>query len=77
MKTLPLRKIGNSQGVLLEKTILELVEADDKNTVFAVKIEDGEIRLRPITKAEQKALIKKAAKDVMKEQKPILEKLAK
>lgn len=77
MKTLPLRKIGNSQGVLLEKTILELVDADDKNTVFAVTIEDGEIRLRPITKAEQKALIKKAAKDVMQEQKPVLEKLAK
>lgn len=77
MKIVPLRKIGNSQGVLLEKTILELVDVDDKNAVFAVKIENGEIRLRPITKAEQKTLIKKAAKTVMTEQSPILKKLAK
>lgn len=77
MKTLALRQIGNSQGVLLEKTILELIGADEKNTVFALRIENGEIHLRPITKAEQKELIKKAAKGITEEQAPILKKLAK
>lgn len=77
MKTLALRQIGNSQGVLLEKTILELIGADQKNTVFALRIENGELHLRPITKAEQKELIKKAAKGITEEQAPILKKLAK
>ena len=77
MKTLALRQIGNSQGVLLEKTILELIGADQKNTVFALRIENGELHLRPITKAEQKELIKKAAKGIAEEQAPILKKLAK
>ena len=77
MKTVALRQIGNSQGVLLEKTILELVGADEKNTVFALRIENGEIHLRPVTKAEQKELIKKAARSVTQEQAPILKKLAK
>ena len=77
MKTVALRQIGNSQGVLLEKTILELVGADEKNTVFALRIENGEIHLRPVTKAEQKELIKKAARSVTQEQASILKKLAK
>lgn len=77
MKTLALRQIGNSQGVLLEKTILELIGADQKNTVFALRIENGELHLRPITTAEQKELIKKAAKGITEEQAPILKKLAK
>ncbi|MCB0367776.1 MAG: hypothetical protein H6624_02480 [Bdellovibrionaceae bacterium] len=76
MKTLPLRKIGNSQGVILEKTILELVGADDQNAVFALNIENGEIRLRPLTRAEQKEMIKKAAKKVTKDQARILKKLS-
>lgn len=77
MKTLALRQIGNSQGVLLEKTILELIGADQKNTVFALRIENGELILRPLTRAEQKEMIKKAAKDITEEQAPILKKLAK
>lgn len=77
MKTLALRQIGNSQGVLLEKTILELIGADQKNTVFALRIENGELHLRPITKAEQKELIKKTVKGITEEQAPVLKKLAK
>ncbi len=77
MKTLALRQIGNSQGVLLEKTILELVGADQKNTVFALRIEGGELILRPLTRAEQKEMIKKAAAGITEEQAPILKKLAK
>ena len=77
MKILALRQIGNSQGVLLEKTLLELVGADQKNVVFAVKVEGGEIILRPLTRAEQKEMIKRAAKDIIEEQASILKKLAK
>ena len=77
MKMLALRQIGNSQGVLLEKTLLELVGADQKNVVFAVKVEGGEIILRPLTRAEQKEMIKRAAKDIIEEQASILKKLAK
>jgi antitoxin component of MazEF toxin-antitoxin module len=77
MKTLALRQIGNSQGVLLEKTVLELIGADEKNTVFALRIENGELHLRPVTKSEQKELIKKAAKGITQEQSTVLKKLAK
>lgn len=77
MKTLALRQIGNSQGVLLEKTVLELIGADEKNTVFALRIENGELHLRPVTKSEQKELIKKAAKSITQEQSTVLKKLAK
>lgn len=77
MKKLALRQIGNSQGVLLEKTVLELIGADEKNTVFALRIENGELHLRPVTKSEQKELIKKAAKSITQEQSTVLKKLAK
>ena len=77
MKTVALRQIGNSQGIILEKTILELVHADEKNAVFDVQVEGNKIVLRPLSKAEQKAMIMKAAQDVTDEQAPILKKLAK
>ncbi|MDZ4661058.1 MAG: AbrB/MazE/SpoVT family DNA-binding domain-containing protein [Pseudomonadota bacterium] len=77
MKTLALRQIGNSQGIILEKTILELIGADQKNTVFAIRVEDGELILRPLNAKEQKEMIKRAAKEITQEQAPILKKLAK
>jgi antitoxin component of MazEF toxin-antitoxin module len=77
MKTVALRQIGNSQGIILEKTILELVHADEKNAVFDVQVEGNKIVLRPLSRAEQKAMILKAAQDVTDEQAPVLKKLAK
>jgi len=77
MKTLALRQIGNSQGIILEKTILELIGADEKTAVFALRVEKGELILRPLSREEQKAMIKKAAKSVSEDQAPILKKLAK
>ena len=77
MKTLALRQIGNSQGVILEKTVLELVGADRRNTVFVLRIDNGALILRPMTDEEQKQMIEKAAEEVTNEQAPILEKLAK
>lgn len=77
MKTLPLRKIGNSQGIILEKTILELIGADEKTAVFAIQVDNGALILRPLSREEQKAMIKKAARAVAEDQAPILKKLAK
>ncbi len=53
------------------------IGADERNTVFALRIENGELHLRPMTKAEQKELIKKAARSVTQDQAGILKKLAK
>ena len=64
-------------NAVAEKTVLELIGADEKNTVFALRIENGELHLRPVTKSEQKELIKKAAKGITQEQSTVLKKLAK
>jgi len=77
MKTLALRQIGNSQGIILEKTLLDLIGADQKNTVFAVEIAGDTIKLRPLSQAEQNQIIEAAADEITNEQAPILEKLAK
>ena len=77
MKTLALRQIGNSQGIILEKTILDLIGADQKNTVFAVEIAGDTIKLKPLSQAEQNKIIEDAADEITNEQAPILEKLAK
>jgi antitoxin component of MazEF toxin-antitoxin module len=76
MKTIALRKIGNSQGIILEKTILDLVGADQENVVFELKVSEHELSLRPLSRQEQKKMIREAAKAVSQEQEPILKKLA-
>ena len=76
MKTSALRKIGNSQGIILDKTILDLVEANRDDAVFKVEIKNGKIVLSLLTKAEQKKVIHKTAQSVAKKQSKILKKLA-
>jgi antitoxin component of MazEF toxin-antitoxin module len=44
-----LRKIGNSQGILIDKTILELLNIDE-NASFDVQVNKNGIHLRPISK---------------------------
>jgi len=75
MKTAALRKIGNSQGIILDKTLLDLVGADPA-TVFSVRVEGSQLILDPIPRAKQKAMIKEASKKVMKNQASTLKKLA-
>jgi len=43
-----IRKIGNSQGVIIEKPILDLMKMTDKDS-FDVEMKDGGLFLRPIT----------------------------
>jgi len=76
MKTVALRKIGNSQGILLDKTLLDLAGAEPDSAVFEVKVNDGEILLKPLSRKQQKDLIRKASSEISKEQQPILKKLA-
>lgn len=54
----PLRKIGNSQGVIIEKPILELMNMGEKDS-FDVEFRDGGLFLRPIT---MKDIYKKRSK---------------
>jgi antitoxin component of MazEF toxin-antitoxin module len=75
MKTAALRKIGNSQGVILDKTLLDLVGANSA-TVFSIRVEGSQLILDPISKDKQKAMIKEASKKVIKNQSAILKKLA-
>ena len=44
----PLRKIGNSQGVIIDKPILELMKMSN-NDSFDVEFRDGGLFLKPIT----------------------------
>ena len=76
MKTIALRKIGNSQAVILDKTILDLVGASDGDAVFELKLRGDEIRLRPFSRAKQKKLIREASRAVQKGQRRTLNKLA-
>jgi len=43
-----LRKIGNSQGLIIEKPILELMKMSDHDS-FDVEFKDGGLFLKPIT----------------------------
>ncbi len=43
-----LRRIGNSQGLIIEKPILELMNMSDTDS-FNVEFKDGGLFLKPIT----------------------------
>ncbi len=43
-----LRKIGNSQGVIIEKPILELMKMEE-NDSFDVELKDGGLFLKPVS----------------------------
>ena len=43
-----LRKIGNSQGVIIDKPILDLMKMTDKDS-FDVEMKDGGLFLKPVT----------------------------
>ena len=43
-----LRRIGNSQGLIIEKPILELMNMSDTDS-FSVEFKDGGLFLKPIT----------------------------
>lgn len=76
MLTKTLKKVGNSQAIFLDKTLLGLIGAHDE-TVFKISIEGTKIVLEPVSTEQFKDEALKVAKQVMKAHAPTLKKLAK
>lgn len=45
--TLKVRKVGNSSGVILPKSLLEEMGLEEGDEVFAIREADGSLRLTP------------------------------
>lgn len=71
-----LTQVGNSLGFIVEKPILDLINAG-RETEWNFNIEDGKLVFSPIGKGEHKAKVKNAAKKVMANHINSLKKLAK
>ncbi len=76
MLTKTLKRVGNSQAIFLDKTLLGLIGAQE-DTVFKVSVEGSRIVLEPLTKEEFNNEAASVAKRVMKTHAPTLKKLAK
>jgi antitoxin component of MazEF toxin-antitoxin module len=76
MLTKTLKKVGNSQAIFLDKTLLGLVGAQE-DTIFKITIEGSRIVLEPITQKDFNDEALKVVKSVMKTHTPTLKKLAK
>jgi antitoxin component of MazEF toxin-antitoxin module len=76
MLTKGLKKVGNSQAIFLDKTLLGLVGAQE-DSIFKVSIEGSKIVLEPITQKEFNEEAMSVARRVMKTHSPTLKKLAK
>lgn len=75
MLTKTLSKIGNSQALFLDKTILSLAGAG-VDTLFKITVEGHRIVLEPVSKQELHEHTMKLAREVMDVQAPVLKKLA-
>lgn len=73
MTTLTIRKIGNSEGVILPKEILARLHVSEGDQVFLTETPDG-ITLRPYDPAFEKQM--EVAEDVMRRYRNTLKKLA-
>lgn len=71
-----LTKVGNTQAIVLDKTILGLIDADSEST-FKVSIEGKKIVLEPMTQKEVDKLALEASDRIRKTQKNVFKKLAK
>ncbi len=76
MLTKTLKKVGNSQAIFLDKTLLGLIGAHE-DTVFKISIEGSKLVLEPMTQKEFKNEAINTAKRIMKTHAPTLKKLAK
>ena len=71
-----LTKVGNTQAVVLDKTLLSLVDADTEST-FKVSIEGKKIVLEPMSQKEVDRMALEASDKIRKTQKNVFKKLAK
>ncbi len=71
-----LTKVGNTQAVVLDKTLLGLIDADSDST-FKVSVEGKKIVLEPMTEKEVNRLALEASDKIRRTQKNVFKKLAK
>ncbi len=71
-----LTKVGNTQAMVIDKTLLSLVDADNEST-FRVSVEGKRIVLEPLSQKEVDRLALDASDKIRKVQKNVFAKLAK
>ncbi len=71
-----LTKVGNTQAMVLDKTILNLVDADSDST-FKVSIDGKKIVLELMSQKEVDRLALEASDKIRRTQKNVFKKLAK
>lgn len=71
-----LTKVGNTQAVVLDKTLLSLVDADTEST-FRISIDGKKIVLEAMTQKEVDRMALEASDKIRKVQKNVFKKLAK
>jgi antitoxin component of MazEF toxin-antitoxin module len=71
-----LRKVGNSNAILLDKPLMELIGLEEGGAV-QVAVENNSIRLTPISpRRVPQELFETVTKQVMRERKTLLRRLA-
>lgn len=71
-----LTKVGNTQAMVLDKTLLSLVDAGSDST-FKISVEGKKIVLEPMSQKEVDRLALEASDKVRRTQKNVFKKLAK
>lgn len=71
-----LTKVGNTQAIVLDKTLLSLVDADTEST-FKISVEGKKIVLESLSQKEVDHLALEASDRVRRIQKNVFKKLAK
>ncbi len=71
-----LTKVGNTQAVVLDKTLLSLVDADTEST-FRISVDGKKIVLEAMTQKEVDRMALEASDKIRKVQKNVFKKLAK
>lgn len=71
-----LTKVGNTQAVVLDKTLLSLVDADTEST-FKISVDGKKIVLEAMTQKEVDRMALEASDKIRKVQKNVFKKLAK
>ena len=71
-----LTKVGNTQAVVLDKTLLSLVDANTEST-FRISIDGKKIILEAMTQKEVDRMALEASDRIRKVQKNVFKKLAK
>lgn len=71
-----LTKVGNTQAVVLDKTLLSLVDADTEST-FKISVDGKKIVLEAMSQREVDRMALEASDKIRKVQKNVFKKLAK